>query len=416
MKNVIRLLITSALAAVVFALPAFAQDTTATPAAAATASTQCDEKTKADIYERWRNSRKGDPAAQKVAYEAGKEFLTKCGSQNDEYVKAVQKWVGNYEGATREFNFNEALKKKDYATAFRLGREIMSAQPDRLSIPVVLGWSGYLASTENNNSFNADAMMFAQQAAKAIESGKQPMGLDASGKEVVSWAPFTTREDTLGGLYFALGSFVTKANRPEEAITYFYNAAQQNGFTKKEPNTYANLAAAYELSQYKKYADQYRIMTEKDPKAVESPEAKDLLAKLDQVSDRIIDAYGRAIALATDAKYAAQKASWMKKLTALYKFRHNDSEAGLNEYLAGVLNQPMPGVFTATDTPATTPATSGGVGAGNGGSMTTPATTPARTGAATTVNTTTTTTTTAQPVSTAPKPATTPATANKPKP
>ena len=32
----------------------------------------------------------------------------------------------------------------------------------------------------------------------------------------------------------------------------------------------------------------------------------------------------------------------MARLTELYKFRHNTSEAGLNELIAGILSQPLP--------------------------------------------------------------------------
>ncbi|HEY0077127.1 MAG TPA: hypothetical protein VGB73_00665 [Pyrinomonadaceae bacterium] len=398
MKNVIRLLRLSALAAL-FAIPAFAQATppagTTTPAT--TATTEADEKAKADLYERWRSNRKGDPAAQKTAYEAGKEYLQKYGAQEDEYVKAVRKWVNTYESATREFDFKQRLDAKNYNDAFRLGREILAAQPGRVDIPVILGWTGYLATIEKNTANNESAITFARQAIAAIEGGKQPTCLDATGKESPCWNPFKNRDDALGGLYFALGSLVT-GSRPEEAVTLFHKSAQQNGFTKTEPTTYANLAAAYELSQYKKYADQYRAMTTANPASAETPEAKALLANLDQVSDRIIDAYARAISLAGDAKYAAQKAAWMKKLTALYKFRNNDSESGLNEFIAGVMSKPMPAVFTGTEVPATTsttPATAPATGTGNGAtSTTTPASSPATSGPATRATTTTTVTTT----------------------
>ena len=344
MKNVIRLLTLLAIVAT-FALPALAQTAQPSPAAAT------DAEAKAALYERVIQNRKDNQA---VAYEAGKEFLQKYGSENDEYVAYVRRFVTNYEKAKLDFDFTQALNTKNYAEAFRLGRQILSNNPNRTSTLVVLGWSGYLASIEGKDAFNNDAANYARQAVQLIESGRQPVGLDDKGAETPTWAPFSNREDALGGLYFALGSFATKANRPAEAAGHFFKAAQQNGFTKKEPNTYANLAGAYEVSEYKDAADKYRTMTQANPDAAQTPEAKALLAQLDQVSDRIIDAYARAIALATDAKYAPQKASWMRKLTALYKFRNNDSEAGLNELIASVLNKPMPAVVT---TPATTPTT-----------------------------------------------------------
>ena len=90
----------------------------------------------------------------------------------------------------------------------------------------------------------------------------------------------------------------------------------------------------------------------------ETPESKAALENLNQVIDRIIDAYARAVALATAPEYAAKKAEWTTQLTTFYKFRHNDSDAGLQELIAGVLSKPLPPqpTLVATPVPATTSA------------------------------------------------------------
>jgi hypothetical protein len=383
MKNLIRPLILSALAAT-FTVSASAQTPTSSPApatgAAATTLSPADEAAKAALYDKWRNNRNGDAAAQKSAYEAGQEYLQKYGADNDVYVKAVQKWVTNYEKATREFEYSVALKDQKYDRAFVLGKEIIALQPERVDIPLVLGWSGYLASTKNNDSFNTEAAAYARQALQRIESGRQPMVLDANGKEVVSWAPFTSREDAIGGLNFALGSFATKLKKPEEAAVYFHKAAQQQtGFTGKEPSTYANLGGAYaQFAEYKKLIQDYQTLVTKDANAAGSDEAKAILARLDPMTDRIIDAYARAIALAgTNANYATAKADWMKRLTDFYKFRNNNADTGLNEFVASVLSKPMP---SATETPSATAPAQPSTGGTNNGSATPPAsTTPATT-------------------------------------
>ncbi|MGH9901490.1 MAG: hypothetical protein ACRD68_06705, partial [Pyrinomonadaceae bacterium] len=284
MKNVIRLLTLTAIVATV-ALPILAQDTQQ-PAAAA-AGAQVDEKAKAALYEKFLAERKGDPAAQKRAFELGKEYLQKYGTPEDEIVAFVKKWVGSYELATRDFQYTTSLKEKKYADAFRLGKDILAARPERTAVMVELGWTGYVATTEKNNAHNAEAANLARQAVQLIESGKQPMGLDAQGKALApSWAPFNTREDALGGLYFALGSFALTEKKAEEAADYFYKAAQQNGFTKKEPSTYANLASAIAASaDYKNGIQNYQTEATKD---AGSPAAKALLEKLDPMTDRII--------------------------------------------------------------------------------------------------------------------------------
>ena len=426
MNKLIRLLSLSAIAAA-FALPALAQTPQASPAASpAAATSQANEEAKAAIYKRWLDNRKGTAEQQKVAYEAGKEYLQKYGAEKDQYFNAVNKWVTNYEGATREFNYRQAVEKSNYAEAFRLGREILAANPNRVDVQMNLAWAGYLASVDKNDAHVSDAANYAQQAIKAIESGRQPMGTDASGKESVSYWIFPSKDDALGGLHFAVGSFMTKQSKHDEAARAFHKAAQFSGFTKKEPSTYANLAGAYELSQYKVLADQYRNATTADPAAAEKPEVKAILARLEEITDRIIDAYARAIAYATDAKYAAQKEAWRKKMTALYKFRHNDSEAGLNELIAGITSKPLPPIdapaapatdatttTTSSATPAagtTTPAASTTTGTASGATAT-----PAPTGSR--VNQTTTTTTTTTTAKPAQQPGTpTNNSGNKPKP
>ena len=67
------------------------------------------------------------------------------------------------------------------------------------------------------------------------------------------------------------------------------------------------------------------------------------LATINSVMDKIIDAYARAVALASkDPQQTAAKNAWLARLTELYKFRHDGSNAGLNELIAGVLATPLP--------------------------------------------------------------------------
>src|SRR5207253_3540761 len=98
------------------------------------------------------------------------------------------------------------------------------------------------------------------------------------------------------------------------------------------------------------------------------PESKLALENINQVLDRVIDAYARAVALAgSDVKYKDLKADAMGRLTDWYKFRHNKSDTGLNEMIASVLSKPLPPEPTpltslptepaATATGTTTPST-----------------------------------------------------------
>ena len=105
MKNALRLLALTALAAV-FALPAYAQDTAATPAA--TPAGPCAEaEAKAALYGKFRENFNKGAEQQKVAYEAGKDYISKyesCTKESDRNVIGyVGKWVAKYEAALREW-------------------------------------------------------------------------------------------------------------------------------------------------------------------------------------------------------------------------------------------------------------------------------------------------------------------------
>jgi len=111
------------------------------------------------------------------------------------------------------------------------------------------------------------------------------------------------------------------------------------------------------LGPYAKLSDEY---TTKYKGQNETPESKLALANINQVVDRMVDAYARAVNLAgSDSKLATQKATWTERLTEWYKYRHNQTTDGMNEMVAGVLSKPLPPEPTPLTSlpaePATTP-------------------------------------------------------------
>src|SRR6185369_13836451 len=114
-----------------------------------------------------------------------------------------------------------------------------------------------------------------------------------------------------------------------------------------------------------------------------------MLANINQIVDRMIDAYARAVAVAgTDTKFATAKTGWNDSLTQWYKYRNGDKTDGMDQMVASILTKPLPPEPTPlTSLPTMTPATGSpvgnsgtpqGNGSGNGTpAMTTPATTPA---------------------------------------
>src|ERR1051325_5198113 len=104
MKNVLKVLIVAAFVAV-FALPAFAQDTAGQSQAAGPCTTEAEAK--AALYQKFLANYKGTPDQQKVAYDTGKEYISKYGACPDEGDKKIasfiQNWTTKYDKAVRDF-------------------------------------------------------------------------------------------------------------------------------------------------------------------------------------------------------------------------------------------------------------------------------------------------------------------------
>lgn len=391
MKKLIRLFVFAALVAT-FALPALAQTTPATPAATPAttpaAGGQDDAEAKTAAYDQFRNNIKANP---QVAYEAGKAYLEKYEAKDgpeDQYVKYIKKWVDSYEKIARRNQLLQQLTAKDYNSAFALSNQVLTDFPDDLTILYELSKAGLFAATSGNKANNASAINYAKRTIQLIQSGKT----------FEKDKPITNKDEIIGGLNYSIGFFL-RESQPTEAANYFINAAQVDGFAKKDPQTYIFLADAYETSEYAKLSTQYNTSC-KTEEQVKTPECVTLKTKADQVVDHMIDALARAIAYSNSspeaAKYTQARATWMETLTNYYKYRNNGSDTGLKELIAGITTKPLPkpGDTIAPMTPA--PASTTAPTQPSGTSSTAPAGASTTTGNKTATPASTTTTTTTQ--------------------
>lgn len=386
MKNVLRLLILAA-AFGIFALPALAQDT----AAGGTAAPAQDAQAKADAYQKFLELRKGGPAQQKQAYDVGKDYLSKYAATTDDADKKIydyiQNWVSKYEKATVDFNFRTALfpaagARPDYTKGFEIGRQLLSSDPDNVAVLLDLSIAALTNAADPktaNEAVSREAVQYVRRTTQLIESGKTPQRPSADGKTMVdNWAPFPNRETALGQLYYTHGLLV-RATSPDEAAQLFIKAAQSNTTFKSDPTTYFYLANTYLDGEYKRLIAEYKATYEgKEVTEEMKPAYEALLAKTNAATDRIIDAWARAVALSADKpQLKVWRDGLMKQLADVYKQRHDGSDAGLNELIAGVLNKPLPlpGQPMTPAAPASTTGAAATRPAGTGSAATT-ATTP----------------------------------------
>lgn len=359
MKKLIRVIALSALVTTLW-LPVLASNTLSLNETSAQAPQ--DEEAKAALYNEFLKNYKSDP---KAAYATAKEYLQKFPAESEQ-TAYLKRWIASYEAKEkqgRKDNVVELLRQQKYADAFNAAKVILAEEPaDVATLNNAVFAALYAAGVNKNDSFNAEAANYARKSIQIIQGGK----------------PFDKMDDTLGWLHSALGFFSLKTS-PAEAINYYIKAAGYEGAAKKDPQTYLFLADAYRAAEYTKLAGDIKTRCSTGEQQA-TPDCKALSDRLNAVVDRMIDAYARAIALATDPKFAQAKASWMTELTAFYKFRHENSEAGLNELIAGILAKPLPtgaiqtgGTASATTPPSTSQTTTGTTA--NTGTTTTPATT-----------------------------------------
>lgn len=386
MKKIIGVLTTYAGAAVLAASFATvselkAQTATPSPAPATPATPGCSAEAKLAIYNEFRAIFKTDQAK---AYDLAQKYLACPTAAGDESITTYlrDKFVAPIDKARRAPKVSALVyEQKDFTKAFEQGKLILSDEPENLRVLIDLAYAGYLAASSKVNTFNADTLTYARKAIQLLQAGGT----------LENWAPYTTKDEALSYLNNTIG-VLTITENPSEALRHLLKAAQLEGKLKKDAITYGYLGDAYQSGPYDKLAAAYKACCEgKD----ETPESKLALENLNQVIERMIDAYARAVALSgSDAANQARKKAWMETLTTWYKFRHKDSDAGLTEMIASVMSKPLPPEPTPITTlPAATPATTttpaSGAATGSGNQAAAPAATgkPVITPASTAVKT-----------------------------
>jgi len=345
----------------------------------------CTQETKDALYQSFLKNRTTDQAK---AYDDAKKYLAcppgaEVTEAQQKIIDYLKNFVSKYDAAMKKVTYRVKIyNDKNYPEGYAMGKEILATEPENLQVLVDLGANAYLLPPLKNAQLTAEGLGYAQKALAMLDAGKT----------LEDWKPLASKDEAVAYLNYSIGT-LTLEKDPSAALKNLIKAAQFETILKKSPYTYAYIAGAYETGPYAKLSDEYKTkFSGKD----ETPESKLMLANINQLVDRMIDAYARAVALAgTDSKFATAKTGWNESLTQYYKFRNSDKTDGLDQMVAGILSKPLPPEPTPltslppTSTPAATPANTSGTttGAGNGNgtaSTTTPAGTTKPTGTAST--------------------------------
>jgi hypothetical protein len=344
----------------------------------------CAQEAKDALYQSFRTNLKADQAK---AYDEAKKYLA-CPATG-EVTEAQQKiidylknFVTKYEAATTKETYRiKIYNEKKYEEGYAMGKAILATEPENLQVLVDLGANAYLLPPLKNAQLTADGLGYAQKA----------LGMLDAGKTLEKWDPLGSKDVAVAYLNYSIGT-LTLEKDPSAALKNLLKAAQFETPLKQSPYTYAYIAGAYETGPYAKLSEQYKTQFQgKD----ETPESKLMLANINQLIDRMIDAYARAVSAAgSKTEFATVKTGWNDSLTQWYKFRNGDKTDGMDQLVASIMTKPLPPEPTPltslppTSTPAASPTSTSGTtpAAGNGTASTTaPAgTKPAGTAASTT--------------------------------
>jgi len=293
-----------------------------------TMPSQLNDAEREDLYTRFSENKKVPISErQRLAYEAGREYLIRFNDATDRYIPEIRRFVTEYEKVMRQFELYSLYSAKNYSKAFELGRSILSTDADNFYVLAVLTEAAFDSAQSGNATFNDEAVELARRAIQSLESNK-----------FTKPDPFASKEIGRGFLNFALGWFL-RTKSPADATAAIVNAAKADSPYKTNPLTYNLLGNAILKGEYAKLSVEYN---EKFGNKPPSPEQQAMLAQIMQLGQRAIDAYARAVALTTSPEQQEGRAKMLAQLTNLYKSFHNNSDAGLTELIAGVLSKPLP--------------------------------------------------------------------------
>jgi hypothetical protein len=265
---------------------------------------------------------------QKLAYEAGKEYLRRYGGDtSDPDVKVVRKFVAEFDNVKGQYELDTTYGAKNYAKTFELGRSLLQKQPENFYFLSILAEAGYDNSIAGNASFDAETVGYAKRAIQLLDAGK-----------VTKADPFKNIDYARGFLNFTVGHFL-KDESPAEAAAAFLKAVQSDSPYRTEPLAYHRLGAAILKGEFAQLSAEYN---EKYGGKKASTEQQAMFERISHLVERAIDAYARAVALSTSPQQQEARNKILAQLTALYKNFHNGLDTGLNELIATVLSKPLP--------------------------------------------------------------------------
>ena len=216
-----------------------------------------------------------------------------------------------------------AAKRTD--EAFTVGGEFLTKNPESLDVLVQLVSAGTVEAKNKNGKFVPQSLQYAGSAIKLIEADKKPTSLDDAG-----WARY--KAEVVPSIHQSMGLLnLVKGDRAAARASY----VKASELAPADPFNYVMLAGIVN-DEYQTTARHYQTLPAGPAKDEELKKAQGLM-------DQTIDAYAHAIALSEgNATLQAVRQQYRQDLEAYYKYRHNNSTAGMQELIDKYKAAPKP--------------------------------------------------------------------------
>src|ERR1043165_4925029 len=268
----------------------------------------------AEFVKKYPKSALRPQVAQKIADEIAKT------QDNQLKISLAQTYLGFFTDPSEAALVNDALMNAYLAAgkadeAFKMGDERIAKNPEDIDTLRSLAIVASNEAIQGRTAYAAKGQQYGAKAIELLEADKKPAGVDDA-----KWAAY--KADTLPALYRATGVIAYKTNDKATAMARLQKAADMHS---RDPGVYLILS---DLA----YDDYDRLTKENNVAPAAQKEAA--LAKAQAALDKVIEAYAQADGMTEGiAQYQQAHDAIKEDVMKFYKFRHNNSDAGLQQLL-----------------------------------------------------------------------------------
>ena len=217
------------------------------------------------------------------------------------------------------------IQSKRIDEAFTTGSEFVTRNPESLEVLIQLASAGTTEAKSKNAKFVPQSLKYGASAIQLIEADKKPAWMD-----VVAWTKY--KSDTLPGLYQSMGLLnLIKGDKAQGRASYL----KASELAPTDPFNFVMLAGIVN--------EEYQTSAKKYAGLPAGPAKDEELKKAQALMDAAIDAYAHAVAVSEgNATLQPVRQQFLQDLEAYYKYRHNNSTAGMQELINKYKVTPKP--------------------------------------------------------------------------